>query len=177
MSEGWPSNQEHYPPRSFNNSNNYRPRRDGNTTGGPGGRPSYQGNGGGGGFGQRQNGYGQNGGGGGYGQSYGDRSNFGQSRPPRNFSGAPRNGNGNGGGGGTFQVVGGESSVIEIDPSKVGMVIGRGGGKIREIQQNFQVHVKIGKRNIIFYYYHTPSFMSIASEPNSIRHKFRTKKN
>jgi len=144
MSE-WPTNQEHYPPRSFNNSNNYRgPRRDANTAGGPGSRPAYQGNGGGFG-GPRQNGYGQNGGGGGggggYGQSY-DRPNFGQNRPPRtNFNGAPRNGNG----GGSFQVVGGQSSVIEIDPSKVGMVIGRGGGKIREIQQNFQVHVKIDR--------------------------------
>lgn len=37
------------------------------------------------------------------------------------------------------------SSKIDIDSKKVGMVIGRGGGKIREIQDNFNVHVKIGE--------------------------------
>lgn len=37
------------------------------------------------------------------------------------------------------------SSKIDIDSKKVGMVIGRGGGKIREIQVNFNVHVKIGE--------------------------------
>lgn len=37
------------------------------------------------------------------------------------------------------------SSKMDIDSKKVGMVIGRGGGKIREIQDNFNVHVKIGK--------------------------------
>jgi len=156
MSEGWANKQENFAGRSFNNSNYRGPRRDGANGGGGGGagRPAYQNNGGG--YAPRQNGGGSygfqsNGSAGGYGggQSYGERSsNYGQNRPPRNnFGGAPRNGNGGGGGGGGggFQVVGGASSVIEIDPGKVGMVIGRGGGKIREIQQNFQVHVKIDR--------------------------------
>lgn len=161
MSEGWANKQESFAGRSFNNSNYRGPRRDGANGGGAGGRPAYQNNGGGGGYVPRQNGGGSYGfqsngsAGGGYGggQAYESRGSYGQNRPPRNnFGGAPRNGNGGGGGGGGgggFQVVGGASSVIEIDPGKVGMVIGRGGGKIREIQQNFQVHVKIGMLTII----------------------------
>lgn len=43
------------------------------------------------------------------------------------------------------------SSKMDIDSKKVGMVIGRGGGKIREIQDNFNVHVKIGKSSIIMH--------------------------
>jgi len=143
MSEGWGSNQQQQVPfsgRSYNNSNFSRgPRRnDGGGLGGGAGRPAYQN---GSGFnGQRQNGggYGQRQNGGGYGQSYDNRS-FGQNRPPRtSFGGPPRNGGG-------FQVVGDASSVFEIDSNKVGMVIGRKGGKIREIQENFQVHVKIDR--------------------------------
>lgn len=34
---------------------------------------------------------------------------------------------------------------IDIDSSKVGMVIGRGGSKIKEIQDMFGVNVKVGK--------------------------------
>lgn len=147
MSEGWGNNQQQqipYAARSYNNSNFSRgPRRNDGGLGGAG-RPAYQN---GSGFnGQRQNGggYGQRQNGGGYGQSYDNRS-FGQNRPPRNnFGGPPRTG------GGGFQAVGDASSVFEIDSNKVGMVIGRKGGKIREIQENFQVHVKIGKC-IIFY--------------------------
>lgn len=45
------------------------------------------------------------------------------------------------------------SSKIDIDSKKVGMVIGRGGGKIREIQVNFNVHVKIGEFLSSSYHY------------------------
>lgn len=38
-----------------------------------------------------------------------------------------------------------DSMQIEIDPSKVGMVIGRGGSKIKEIQETFGVNVKVGE--------------------------------
>ena len=135
--EGWTNNEEHFGGRSYNNSN-YRPRREG---GYQGGRPAYGqqgGGGGGGGYGQRS--YGQNGGG---------RSNYGgHDRPPRQNYGAPRQ---NG------QYInyaaygdGGSSSLMEIDSTKVGMVIGRGGGKIREIQENFHVHVKIGECSFYF---------------------------
>lgn len=37
-----------------------------------------------------------------------------------------------------------QSEQLEIDPSKVGFVIGRGGGKIREIQEKFNVNLNIG---------------------------------
>lgn len=37
-----------------------------------------------------------------------------------------------------------DSMQIEIDSSKVGMVIGRGGSKIKEIQEMFGVNVKVG---------------------------------
>lgn len=36
------------------------------------------------------------------------------------------------------------SAILEIDPSKVGMVIGRGGSKIRETQETFKVYIKVG---------------------------------
>lgn len=131
-SENWSNNQEQqYVGRSYNNGN-YRggQRREGGA-GGPGG---YQGNRPySGGYGQRS--YGQNGGGAGR-QYYGQ-----QDRQPRqnyNGGGQPRNGGFN-----SFPQ-GSASDMIEIDTNKVGMVIGRGGGKIREIQQNFNVHVKIG---------------------------------
>lgn len=174
MSEGWGSNQQQQVPfsgRSYNNSNFSRgPRRNdggGGGLGGGAGRPAYQN---GSGFnGQRQNGGGygqrQNGGGYGGGQSYENRG-FGQNRPPRtSFGGPPRNGGG-------FQVVGDASSVFEIDSNKVGMVIGRKGGKIREIQENFQVHVKIGKRGFhfvfhihSFFFFLVSSFIQVAFFP------------
>lgn len=37
------------------------------------------------------------------------------------------------------------SKVIEIDPSMVGLIIGRGGSKIRELEEKFKVNLKIGQ--------------------------------
>lgn len=45
---------------------------------------------------------------------------------------------------------GGQSETFEIDSSKVGLVIGRGGAKIREIQELYNVNVKIGNKIIFF---------------------------
>jgi len=137
-SEGWcnSNGEEQYSGRNFSNSN-YRggQRREGG--GYQGFRQSYGGSGG---YGNQRTG-----GGGGYGQNGGGRQYYGQDRQPRqNFNGQPRVG---GAGGGTFRNFpqNGTSSIIEIEPNKVGMVIGRGGGKIREIQENFNVHVKIDR--------------------------------
>lgn len=147
--EGWGNNGEaQFGSRNFNNSNFNRGRREGSNGGGggggypSGGRPSYNSNS----FGgppRSGSGYGQNsagGGGGGGRQYYGS-----QERPQRQNFGGPAGG----GGGGqprfnNFQQSG-ASEKIDIESNKVGMVIGRGGGKIREIQENFNVHVKIGK--------------------------------
>jgi len=122
--EGWTGAEEHFGGRSYNNSN-FRPRREGYQ----GGRQSYGQQGG---YGQRS--YGQNGGG---------RPNYGDRPQRQNYGGAPRQN-------GTYINYaaygdGGSSSLMEIDSTKVGMVIGRGGGKIREIQENFHVHVKIDR--------------------------------
>ncbi|KAJ6638338.1 hypothetical protein Bhyg_11073 [Pseudolycoriella hygida] len=85
----------------------------------------------------QNSGYGQRSGGGGYG---GGRGGGG-------YGGAPRQNYGGGGGGrgGFNNFSDGPSSNIEIDSNKVGIVIGRGGAKIREIQDNFKVHVKIDR--------------------------------
>lgn len=48
---------------------------------------------------------------------------------------------------------------MEIEPNKVGMVIGRAGAKIREIQTKFNVNVNISKFDS--YTYHTIDFGSI----------------
>lgn len=40
---------------------------------------------------------------------------------------------------------GGNDFKMEVDNSKVGMIIGKGGSKIREIQDSHNVNVKIGK--------------------------------
>lgn len=142
--------------RSYGNSN-YRgaggPRR-GPGGGGYGGERSMGGGGGGyqsngsapyGGGGGGGGGYGapRRGGGGGYGggaPSYGDRPQ----RP--SYQGGGGGGGGGGGYGGYPEAS--ASSLMEIDSNKVGMVIGRGGSKIREIQENYNVHVKIGELNI-----------------------------
>lgn len=50
-----------------------------------------------------------------------------------------------GGGGGGGRYGGGPSMDVEIEPNKVGMVIGRAGSKIKEIQSKFNVHVNISK--------------------------------
>lgn len=170
MSEGWNSGgaggaggEEQYGGRSYGNSN-YRgtggPRRGPGGGGGgyagqapaAGGFPGsngggYQGNGGGGGGfgGQRRSGPpgAYNGGGGGGGGGYqGSRPNYGEQRAPRPYGGA---GGGGGGGYNAYPPEGSASSLLEIDSNKVGMVIGRGGSKIREIQESFNVHVKIGE--------------------------------
>jgi len=136
MSENWGQNGESQYGRSYGNSN-FRggQRRDG--PGGNGGgygsqRPSggYGGGSGGGGYGQRTGGYGGGGRGGGGG--------YGADRPRQSYGGG-------GGGGGYNNYADGSSSVMEIDSNKVGMVIGRGGAKIREIQESFNVHVKIDR--------------------------------
>lgn len=62
-----------------------------------------------------------------------------------------------------------ESSVLEIDPMKIGSVIGRGGATIRELQEKFNVHINIGEwiNNIAEFYYvlwfENPSFGLICS--------------
>lgn len=38
-----------------------------------------------------------------------------------------------------------DAITFEVDHSNVGMVIGRGGSKIREIEEKFQVKLSIGK--------------------------------
>lgn len=53
--------------------------------------------------------------------------------------------NRNGSNPGRFSNDSSASITIEIDPSKVGMVIGKGGGKIREIQEAANVNVKVGR--------------------------------
>jgi len=136
MSENWGQNGESQYGRSYGNSN-FRggQRRDGpgGGGGGYGGQRSggYGGGGGGGGYGggPRTGGYGGNRGGGGGGYGGGQRQTYG----------------GGGGGGGYNNYADGSSSNIEIDSNKVGMVIGRGGAKIREIQESFNVHVKIDR--------------------------------
>lgn len=160
--EGWGNNGEaQFGSRNFNNSN-YRggQRREGGNGGyQSGGRPNYQS----GGFGgaPRSGGYGQTsaGGGGGGGRQYYGGS---QERPQRTSFGGPAGG-GNGGQPRFNQYQqSGASEKIDIESNKVGMVIGRGGGKIREIQENFNVHVKIGtyksigcvlRRNAIHFIY------------------------
>lgn len=149
--EGWGNNAEgQFNSRNFSNSNYRGQRREGG--GGNGGyqgfRPNYNA-GGTGGFGAPRTGGGYGGQNGGGRQYYG-----GQERAPRqNFgSGQPRVGGGGGGGFNNYQQSG-ASSKIDIESNKVGMVIGRGGGKIREIQDNFNVHVRIGMLLVITSYY------------------------
>lgn len=137
--EGWTNGGEaQYGSRNFSNSNYTRgPRREGSGSGFQGGRPSYNANG----FqSQRTSGYGQQQGfGGGGGRQFYGQDRGGQ-RP--NFGGQPRFNN--------YQQSG-ASSKIDIESNKVGMVIGRGGGKIREIQDNFNVHVRIGMYKHFFF--------------------------
>ena len=57
----------------------------------------------------------------------------------------PQNNRSQQNGGFRNQDSGSPSEIMYIDPSKVGMVIGRGGSKIREIQDDFNVHVHVGK--------------------------------
>lgn len=149
---GWGENQpqQQFGSRSYGNSN-FRggPRRGGGGGGGGGGNNEF---GGGQGWGaQRTGGYnrhggvagggyaGNGGGGGGYvqggGRPYGDR------QPRQNYGGGPPQQN--------FVIPyipeGSPASNIEIESDKVGMVIGKKGSKIREIQSTYNVQVKIGE--------------------------------
>lgn len=54
----------------------------------------------------------------------------------------------NGGSDGGYNRGGGNASKMEVDSTKVGMIIGKGGSKIREIQDNHNVNVKIGERTV-----------------------------
>jgi len=138
MSENWGQNGESQYGRSYGNSNfNRGGRRDGGPAGG-----------GSGGYGQRPSGgYG----GGGYGGGgRGGGGGYGGDRPRQNYGGGGGGqrqsyGGGGGGNGGYNNFADGSTSNIEIDSNKVGMVIGRGGAKIREIQESFNVHVKIDR--------------------------------
>ena len=126
--------------RSYGNSN-YRGvgQRRGGGGGGYGSDRSAGGAGGGGYGGQRRGGGGGYNGGGGGGGGYG-----GQGGRPSYGDRPQRPSYGQGGSYGGYQE-GAASSILEIESNKVGMVIGRGGSKIKEIQESFNVHVKIGK--------------------------------
>jgi len=114
--------------RNFNNSNYRGPRRDNNGMN----KGGFQGEGprnNGGAYGNNQRGFGQQNGNGR--QQY-DR------QPRMNFNGgAPRTYN--------FDSATASSIGFDIASDKVGMVIGRGGGQIRQIQDSFKVHVKIDR--------------------------------
>lgn len=146
MSESW--NTEQNGGRSYGSSRSYGSGGGQRREGGSGG---YQSGGSGGGYNSRYGGSGGGGGqrDGGYSQG-GYRSNYGGSGGGQRQNYGGSGGGGGGRSGGNF-VEGSASSVIEIDSNKVGMVIGRGGGKIREIQDNFNVHVKIGMKIKINY--------------------------
>lgn len=70
--------------------------------------------------------------GGGFGGG-GDRQRFGQAHgSDRNLDGGQSNESSN-------------SRTIEIDSSNVGLIIGRGGAKIKELEEKFKVNLKIGR--------------------------------
>lgn len=91
--------------------------------------------------------YGGRGGGGG-GSSRGRGGSDGRYQNRREDGGG-RNGGGFGENRGRYEDSS-NSLVMEINPSKVGAVIGRGGGKIREIQDTFNVNVKVGQYNFSY---------------------------
>lgn len=66
---------------------------------------------------------------GGYGGGGGDRQRF---QSDRNRDSGQSNGQS-------------DSRVIEIDHSNVGLIIGRGGSKIKELEEKFRVVLRIGK--------------------------------
>jgi len=137
MSENWGNGESQYGSggRSYGNSN----FRGGQRRDGPGGGSGGYG-------GQRPSGGGGYGGGGYGGGGRGGGGGYGGDRPRQNYGGQRQNyGGGGGGGGGYNNYADGSTSNIEIDSNKVGMVIGRGGAKIREIQESFNVHVKIDR--------------------------------
>lgn len=76
---------------------------------------------------------------------YNDRYGGDNRGPPRSRNNDNDRGNDGGGRYGDRN----DSVVLEINPNKVGMVIGRGGAKIREIQEQYNVNVKVGK-NCVF---------------------------
>lgn len=79
-----------------------------------------------------------------------NQQNFGNGRRDdnnyRNGGNQDRGGGRSGGGG--YNRYGGSDFKMEVDSSKVGMIIGKGGSKIREIQEKHNVNVKIGKLNL-----------------------------
>lgn len=95
--------------------------------GGGGGGSGYRSGGGGGGYGQRDGGGGYRGSGGGGGDGY--RNGGGQPRGPPRIDPATA-----------------KTETIEVDVDKVKFIIGRGGNKIREIQDRCQVSVQIDKQ-------------------------------
>ena len=82
--------------------------------------------------------YGRGGGGGGYG---GDRGYGGGG----GFGGERGGGFGGGRGGGGFGGSGGESVTVYVDSSEVGRIIGRGGSRIREIQDDSGCRINVSK--------------------------------
>lgn len=87
----------------------------------------------------------------GYGDGQRDRQDYGsnqrnsnqqfdQRRDNRQSFGGGRQNQDRGGG-----IYGGNDLRIQVDSSKLGIVIGKGGSKIREIQETNNVNVKIGK--------------------------------
>lgn len=107
-----------------NQSNNYQQQRDNRYDGGRDNRQNYGG---------------------------GRQQNFGGGRQQNYVNGARRDDNsrssnrGGGNGGGFNRYGSGSDFKMEVDNSKVGMIIGKGGSKIREMQDNHNVNIKIGK--------------------------------
>ncbi|KAJ6638339.1 putative ATP-dependent RNA helicase DDX43 [Pseudolycoriella hygida] len=70
-----------------------------------------------------------------------NRSNYGNSRREDNY----RNGGNRDRGGGNFKRYEGNYFRMEVDSNKVGMIIGKGGSKIREMQENHNVTIKVDR--------------------------------
>lgn len=75
------------------------------------------------------------------GNGRGNQQNFGYGRQDDNY----RNDGNRDRGGGGYNRYGGNDFQMEVNSSKVGMIIGKGGSKIREIQEKHNVNVKIGE--------------------------------
>lgn len=85
-------------------------------------------------------------------QNYGgggrdNQQNYGNGRRDDRNGGNRAGGGGGGGSGGGYNRggYGGNDFKMEVDHSKVGMIIGKGGCKIKEIQEKYNVNVKIGE--------------------------------
>lgn len=84
------------------------------------------------------------------------RGGFEQSRTYTNSNRNHDGGGGRSGGGRGYDDK--PSLEMEIEPNKVGMVIGKAGAKIREIQTKFNVNVNISKFVLECYFLYTLSF-------------------